>query len=199
MRCSGPPLLLLVLAACGSPQSPQQTSLLRGSRDKSPSVKASEDRPHPFDEEHGPFQADRMDVAAYAERERRRHEEGHSKQVLVLERFSHPACSGLVGKQRTGCPLLGEPWTRRKEIPGGVELSRPGSDGALLQRRVLCHVAFGRVQGPHDDGCPLHRPGVRASVLEQDGEVHLRVVTKDPKQIPEVRRRVEALAPLREK
>ena len=193
-------LLLALPLACGSPQSPEETppSLLRGSRDKSPSVKASEDRPHPFDEEHGPFQADRMDVAAHAERERRRHAEGHSKQVLVLERFSHPACSGLEGKQRTGCPLLAGPWARRREIPGGVELSRPGSDGALLQRRVLCHVAFGRVQG-HDDGCPLHRPGLRASVLEQGGTVHLRVVTKDPQQTSEVRRRVKALAPPGEK
>lgn len=189
---------VLLACACAAPQGPQTPSLLRGSRDKSPSVKASEDRPHPFDEEHGPFQADRMDIGAYAQRERRRHAEGHSEQVLVLERFSHPACSGLEGAQRTGCPLLAGPWVKRRAIPGGAELSRPGRDGALLQRRVLCHVAFGRVQG-RDDGCPLHRPGVRAQVLQQDGTVHLRVVTKDPKQISEVRRRVEALAPLREK
>jgi hypothetical protein len=188
---------LLLLIGCGAPRPAEEPkpSLIRGNRDKSRSVKASENRPHPWEEEKGVFQADRLDVEPYAEDLRRRHGEGHSKQILVLERFSHPACSGLAAAARTSCPLLAVRWTRRREVPGGVVLEGPASakvSGPELQRRVLCHVAFARVQG-RDDGCPLQLGRVRARVVEREAGLELSIVTDDGSKVGELRRRVKAL------
>jgi len=192
-------LLLLVLWGCGAPRGGEtKPSLVRGNRDKSGSVKASENRPHPWVEEKGVFQADRLDLEPYTEHLRRRHREGHSKRVLVLERFSHPACSGLSSSARAGCPLLAVRWARRREVPGGVVLEGPAASlpAAELHRRVLCHVAFARVQG-RDDGCPLQLAGVRARVLQREGGLELAIVTDDGSKVAELRRRVKALVPTR--
>jgi len=196
------PLLLLILAPCCASQSPpgEQTTLVRGTRQKSGSVKASREQPHGYGrEEKSPFQADPFDIEAYAEHLQRRHQEGHGKQVLSMAQFSHPACSGLQGSRRTSCPVLAVVWETRHDVPEGVELvGKPvdGLDAAQLQRRVLCHMAFGRVQRI-DDGCPLHLRGVRARVVQQKDGLHLMTTAGDPATAAEIRRRMKALVSTR--
>jgi len=191
-------LLLLVvgaLAACGGAQKPAADepgpSWVRGARTQSPSLKASETRPRPFTEERGPFQEDRLELQAHEAR-RRQHQETHGEQAPVMESFDHPACAGLDALARRSCPLVSIHWTDVRDIDGGIALRVSGVDPDLLRRRVLCHIAFGRVVGSKDD-CPLHLPGVRASVVAKDPGVELRVIALDPGQVSELRRRLRAL------
>lgn len=193
--------LLGLLCACAAPRpvEQEQTALWRGSRQKSGSLKASEERPRGGAEpERGPFSTDHMEIEAHAERRRQQHREGHSKRLLVLEQFAHPACSGLESRQRSGCPLLGVKWERRREVEGGVLLegrAERDTTGPLLQRQVLCHIAFARTHG-HDDGCALQLPGVRASVVQRGSKLQLRVVTPDASRVGELRQRMKILVPI---
>jgi hypothetical protein len=189
-------LLLTLAAGCGANQGgdQQSTTLVRGDRQRPRALKASENRPHPWTREHGVFATDRLDMQPYVARRRAEHREAHSKQLLVLERFSHPACSGLSQRDRRGCPLLDTRW-RRREVTGGVTLEAPEQAvaAATLHRRVQCHVAFGKVHGSR--GCPLHLPGVRVSTTQRRGEVHLTIVTADPAAVGPLRERVKELVP----
>ena len=84
-------------------------------------------------------------------------------------------------------------------MPGGVLLEGPveqGVSGPLLQRQVLCHLAFARTEGL-DDGCALELPGVRASVVQRGRQLQLKVVTRDSSKVSELRQRIKALVPIR--
>lgn len=201
MRSTGVTLLMLLVAACGDPAkgkttSPlrEESSMLQGSRRPSKSQKASDNRPHPWQDEHGAFEADRFGIEPYIARRRAAHQEDHAKQVLVMESFSHPACHGLSAKQRRACPLLDVRWSSKREVPGGMALGAPQSSvqGRLLHRRVVCHIAFGRV---HNSDCPLHLPKVRATTAVRDQEVVLTIVTDDPSQVGPLREGLRELIP----
>jgi hypothetical protein len=191
-------MVLVVVGACSGPSAnvpaaeEEQPSFVRGEREKSPSRKTSENRPHPWSEEHGPFQADRFEIQAHRERARRAHQDAHSKQVLVMERFAHPACAGLPAEAKRRCPMVSIRWKLQREVPGGVVLEAPGQHGALLQRRILCHIAFGVVHQA-EDTCPLHVSGVRATAVQGKKGVRLTIVTDDASQVSELRRRVKVL------
>lgn len=191
-------MLLVALAACSGPSAnappaeEEQPSFIRGERQKSPSRKTSENRPHPWSEEHGPFQADRFEIEAHRERARRAHHEAHSKQLLVMERFAHPACAGLPLEAKRRCPMQSARWKLQREVPGGVVLEAAGQHGAQLQRRVLCHIAFGKVHQA-EDACPLHVPRVRATAVQGEKGVRLTIVTDDPALVEELRKRVKSL------
>jgi hypothetical protein len=191
-------IMLVAVGGCSGPGAnapaaeEERPSFVRGERENSPSRKTSKNRPHPWSEEHGPFQADRFEIQAHRERARRAHQEAHSKQVLVMERFAHPACVGLAPEARRRCPMVSIRWTLQREVPGGVVLEAPGQHGARLQRRILCHIAFGQVHQA-DDACPLHVPGVRATAVQGEKGVRLTVVTDDASQVSELRKRVKAL------
>lgn len=195
-RTSALTVLLTLAAGCGVNQGVEQpsTTMVRGDRQRSRALKAAQSRPHPWTREHGVFDADRFDLQPYIARRRAAHREAHSEQLLVLERFSHPACGGLSQRDRRGCPLLDTRW-RRRDVTGGVTLVAPEQAvaAATLQRRVQCHVAFGRVHGSR--GCPLHLPGVRVSTTQRRGEVQLTIVTADPTAVGPLRERVKELVP----
>jgi hypothetical protein len=194
-------LLVLLLAACGDPAKGKTTSplreegsMLRGSRRPSKSHKASDNRPHPWQDEHGVFESDRFRIEPYIERRRAAHREEHAKQVLVMETFSHPACHGLKAAQRRACPLLDVRWSSTREVSGGLALVVPQSavQGRLLHRRVVCHIAFGKV---HATTCPLHLPKVRAATAVRGENVVLTIVTDDPSQVKPLRDGLRELIP----
>jgi hypothetical protein len=194
------PLLAVAFAVgCGTERAAerqeQQTTMLRGDRQRPRAIKAAENRPHPWDRAHRPLEADRLDLEPYIARQRAKHREEHSKQVLVMESFSHPACSGLAARARRGCPVLEVRWGARRRVDGGVALVASAKEvaPAMLHRRVLCHIAFGGVHA--STGCPLHVPRVRATTRQRGGEVILTIVTDDAAAVTELRRRVERLVP----
>jgi len=202
--------LLFLLALCpslgcgGNKGEEQPTTLLRGDRQRPRALKASDNRPHPWTAGHGVFESDRLDLQPYMARRRAVHREEHSKLLLLLERFSHPACSGLSQAARRGCTILATQW-RRREVAGGVALvaSEQAVAPADLHRRVQCHVAFGKVHGFPDEqgthqgsgGCPLHTPGARITTARRRGEVLLTIVTDDPAAVGPLRERVKELIP----
>jgi len=192
--------VLLAVALCGGcagsrAEGEQPSSLLRGDRQRSRALRSAENRPQPFDADHGPFAADRLDLEPHIARQRAAHREEHSKQLLVLESFAHPACSGLPARERRGCPLLDVRWTAQREVERGMALVARGRtvSAAALRRHVLCHVAFGQVHGA--PGCPLHAPGMRATTAQRGDEVTLTLVTDDPAAVQPLRRRLKQLVP----
>lgn len=185
---------VLALQGCGSSPTRKEEvspSVLRGSREASRSRKASATRPHPWEQEQGPFEADRFDLEPFAAR-RRAHQEEHSGQVLVMESFSHPACAEVPDAQRRRCPLLAVRWTRTVPVPGGIalETAAPGQDAEALHRWVRCHIAFGKVR---PGGCPLHLPGVHATTRQRGKVLALRIVTEDASQVEALRGRIREL------
>ena len=201
-----PALTLVLMLGCaasardeGTTPHPEQTTLLAGDRSRTSSRKASENRPHPWEEEKGVFQADRLDLEPYVARRRAQHREEHSKQTMIVSSFSHPACNGVPAAARSRCPLLMVAWSESREVPGGMELEarvKAGLDAGRLHRIVLCHVAYGKVTA-HSDSCPFHVKGVRSTVRPRarDTRMVLTITTTDPQRVDPLRERIKALLP----
>ncbi len=193
-------ILLFFFYACsggteGQP-APLKESMIQGDRSESPSRRTSANRPHPWEEEHGPFMVDRFGIAAAMAQRQSEHNFEHSHESMKMESFVHPACTALTSEQKRKCPLTSVHWSRARMIQSGVELemSRSGAAPDSLRWQVLCHMAYGREQSALES-CPLHLSHVRAIILQQGKKVILRIVTDDASQVGVLQWRLKQLVP----
>lgn len=132
-------------------------------------------------------------MAAYMAQKREQHQQEHGKQVMLMESFSHPACSGLSNEDKRSCPLLTVQWSAQREVSGGVALEgRWTPSAASLQRRLLCHIAFGKVHGK-ESSCPLHVERITVNTQRRGDRVILRMITGKAELISELRERVKQI------
>jgi len=170
--------------------------MLEGDRREGAERRTAKDRPHSFEEQHRPFETDRLGVGAALSRQQEAHRRAHQAQVDHMKDFSHPACEGLSPRQRTSCPLSIREWRVVRVLEQGVELKARGKFqgelGRVLRRQLLCHVAFGR-GGGEAGPCPLHLEGVRASMhIDEDGFV-LQLEASDPRMVTRLQQLVRDL------
>ena len=185
--------LMPLLVGCGATAPPAEkppTTLLAGDRTMSDQVRASRDRPVPWEKTKGPLGNDRLALDELAHRRRVEHERHH--QQHNLERFAHPACAGLSNHQKRTCPLTEPRWRDAGDVPGGIALTTDDDDRVqVLRMRLLCHGAYGRSQG--GGSCPLHRADVRTRLKPHDKGLWLTITTVNADAVDALRSTVRAL------
>lgn len=102
----------------------------------------------------------------------------HLASANRLETFEDAACAKIPKAERAACPLLASWVAQVQETRVGVNLVLKGTaDGADIDRRLNCHLAYAHATGFDRPSCPLFVKGMTIR-LAQAGVIEL--AGKDP-------------------
>lgn len=188
-------VLVLALASCATkPEIKVKSasgSMFIGDRNKGASIRASEDRPQPWDDEKPVWGTDRMGLEESRARESSEHQEAHATQGLSGVEVSHPACKALKPEVQKHCPLTLYTWSQPQSVPGGIsircEADRESWHGLRLV--ALCHRAMASA-GREVESCPFHVPGVRLRFREEGHSLVMILTANKAEQVEAIRTRM---------
>lgn len=180
------PLLLSCLTPAEKREREVQYEQMQGSRRlESPERRTAANRPKPWVEEKGPFQADRLDIEPYRAWK-------HSKETTKIP--PSPSLRDCLRLEETyPCPLLAHRWTAR-DIEGGIELTVTATrtQADRLRDLVRCYAAYSKSM-KRGGGCLSQFLPARISGGYRKGVMLLRLVVDQYDRVQSVRQQARAL------